>query len=61
MLVDHACNNDNSNSKVMNCLKDLVEVTPIENPTRCKCFGHISFIHSRDRAGSNFTTCIIIF
>lgn len=35
-LIEHACNNNNTNPKVMNCVREIMDVTPIENSKQCK-------------------------
>lgn len=35
-LVEHACNDNNTNLKVLNCVREIMDVTPIENPRQCK-------------------------
>lgn len=34
--LEHSCYDNNTNSKVLNCLQEVLEVTPIENPKRCE-------------------------
>lgn len=39
--MERVCNDNNSNSKVFNCVKQLTEVTPLENPEQCENLNHL--------------------
>lgn len=45
--VERACNDNNTNLKVLNCVREIMDVTPIENSKQCKCFFFIFFIFVR--------------
>lgn len=37
-LIEHVCNDNNTNSKVLNCVKQVIDLTPIDNSRQCKYF-----------------------
>lgn len=34
--VERACNDSNTNLKVLNCVREIMDETPIEDPKQCK-------------------------
>lgn len=36
--IEHVCNDNNTNSKVLNCVKQVIDLTPIDNSRQCKSF-----------------------
>lgn len=35
-LIEHVCNDNSTNSKVLNCVRQLTNLTPIENSKQCE-------------------------
>lgn len=37
-FVEHACNDNNTNMKVLSCVREIMDVTPVENSKQCMQF-----------------------